>query len=144
MLHGAEKVGIPEEILKKPTALSGKELKIVKEYPKKSVRMLSPLVRLKPAIAILLHHHEKFDGTGYPGRLKGERIPLGSRVMAVADSFVAMVSRRPYRSSTSIPETIREIKKHSSRQFDPQVIEAFLRLTKRKSFKKILKRINYG
>ncbi len=144
MLHGAEKFGIPEEILKKPTALSGRELKIVKEYPKKSVKILSPLERLKPAVAILLHHHEKFDGTGYPGRLKGERIPLGSRVMAVADSFVAMVSRRPYRRSTSVSLAIREIRKHSGSQFDPGPIKAFLNITKKKSFKKLFKDVYHG
>lgn len=144
MLHGAEKFGIPEEILKKPTALSGREFKIVKEYPKKSVKILSPLECLKPAVAILLHHHEKFDGTGYPGRLKGERIPLGSRIMAVADSFVAMVSRRPYRRSTSVSSAIIEIRKHSGSQFDPGPIKAFLKITKKQSFKRLLKDIYHG
>ncbi|MBL7084746.1 MAG: HD domain-containing protein [Candidatus Omnitrophica bacterium] len=144
MLHGTEKIGIPEEILKKPTRLSGKEYKIVREYPKKSVKILSPLERLKPAIAIILHHHEKFDGSGYPDRLKGEKIPLGARIMAVADSFEAMLTRRPYRKSTSIAHAIRELKKYSGTQFDPQVIKAFLKLVKRKSFRKLLRDAYYG
>ncbi len=139
MLHDAEKIGIPEQILKKPSHLTGKEFKIVKEYPKKGAKILSPLQRLKPAIAIVLHHHEKFDGTGYPDRLKQEEIPLGARIMAVADSFEAMVSRRPYRKSTSVPEAIREVKKHSGTQFDPKVVKAFLKLTKEESFKELLR-----
>ena len=143
MLHDAEKVGIPEEILKKPTRLSGKEFEIVKEYPKKGVKILSPLQRLKPAIAIVLHHHEKFDGTGYPDKLKQGEIPLGARIMAVADSFEAMISRRPYRKSTSVSFAIRELKKHSGTQFDPKVVKAFLRLTKEESFKKLLKDAQY-
>ena len=144
MLHDAGKIGIPEEILRKPAQLSGKEFKIIKEHPKKSAKLLSPLARLKPAIAVIMHHHEKYDGTGYPDRLKGEKIPVGARIMAVADSFEAMISRRPYRKSTSIFEAIKEIKRHSGTQFDPQVIRAFLQLTKRKSFKKLLKVIHHG
>ncbi len=139
MLHDAGEIGIPEEILKKRAHLTGKELKIIKEHPKKSAKILSPLQRLKPAIAITLHHHEKFNGSGYPDRLKGEAIPLGARIMAVADSFEAMISRRPYREATSILEAIKELKRHSGTQFDPRVINAFLRFTKDKSFKRLLK-----
>ncbi len=144
MLHDAEKVGIPEEILKKPAHLSRKELDIIKRHPKKSIKILSPLEILKPAIAIILHHHEKFDGTGYPDKLKKERIPLGARIMAVADSFEAMISRRPYRKSTSVSEAIKEIKRQSGAQFDPRIIQAFLRFTQTKSFKKLLKNVYYG
>ena len=144
MLHDAEKIGIPEEILKKPAQLTGKELKIVKEYPKKGVKLLSPMERLKPAMAIILHHHEKFDGSGYPNGLKGQEIPLGARIMAIADSFEAMISQRPYRKSTSISDAIKELKKYSGRQFDPAVIKAFLKLTQDKSFKKLSKDIYRG
>jgi len=139
MLHDAEKISIPEQILQKPTHLTGKELKIIEEHPKKSVKLLSPLERLKPAVAIILHHHEKFNGTGYPDKLKGEQIPLGSRILAVADAFEAMISRRPYRKTTPIAEAIKELKRQNGTQFDPQVINAFLKFTKKQSFKKILK-----
>ena len=139
MLHDAEKIGIPEEILEKPTQLSGKELKVIKEHPKESVKILSPVQRLKPAVAIILRHHEKFDGTGYPDGLKGEEIPLGARILAVADAFEAMISRRPYRKSTSTPEAIKELKRQSGTQFDPQAINAFLKFTKKQSFKKLLR-----
>jgi HD-GYP domain-containing protein (c-di-GMP phosphodiesterase class II) len=143
MLHDAGKIGIPDEILKKPAHLTGKEFRIVKEQPKKSAMILSPLERLKPAMSIILHHHEKFDGTGYPDRLKGEKIPLGARIMAVADSFEAIISRRPYRKSISISEAIKEIKRHSGTQFDPLVIKAFLKLVKSKSFKKLIQNTHH-
>jgi len=139
MLHDAGEIGIPAQILKKPAHLTGKELEIVKQHPKNSVKILSPLQRLKGAIAIIMHHHEKFNGTGYPDKLKGEKIPLGARIMAIADSFEAMISRRPYRKSTSISEAVKEIKRLSGEQFDPGVIKAFLQLAKKNSFKKLLK-----
>lgn len=138
MLHDAGKIGIPEEILKKPAQLSGREYEIVKRHPKKGAKILSPLERLKPAVEVILHHHEKFDGTGYPDKLKGEKIPLGARIMAVADSFEAMISRRPYRKSTSILEAIEEIKRQSGRQFDPRVIKAFLKFARTKPFEKLI------
>ncbi|MFH1045981.1 MAG: HD domain-containing phosphohydrolase [Candidatus Omnitrophota bacterium] len=141
MLHDAEKIGIPEEILKKPTPLTIKEYKIVKEHPRKSARILSPMERLRPAVGIIMHHHEKFDGTGYPDKLKGEQIPIGARIMAVADSLEAMISLRPYRQSTTIAEAIKELKSKSGTQFDPRVIKAFLKLIKRKTFKRLLKGI---
>ncbi len=144
MLHDAERIGIPEEILKKPAQLSGKEFRIIKEYPKKSVKILGSLESLKPTISIILHHHERFDGTGYPDRLKAKQIPLGARIMAVADSFEAMISHRPYRKSASFLEAIREIKRQSGRQFDPRVIQAFLIFSKTKLFKKLVKEIRHG
>lgn len=88
-----------------------------------------------------MHHHEKFDGTGYPDKLKGEQIPIGARIMAVADSLEAMISLRPYRQSTTIAEAIKELKSKSGTQFDPRVIKAFLKLIKRKTFKRLLKGI---
>lgn len=142
MLHDAGEIGIPEQILKKPAHLTGKEFELVKEHPKKSAQILSPLQRLKPAISIILHHHEKFDGNGYPDKLKGKAIPLGARIMALADSFEAMISRRPYRKSTSIAKAVKEIKKYSGKQFDPQVIEAFLKLVKGKGFKRIFRHVH--
>ncbi|MFC1698961.1 HD domain-containing phosphohydrolase [Candidatus Omnitrophota bacterium] len=144
MLHDAGEIGIPEEILKKPAHLTDREFKIVKAHPKKSAKILSPLQRLKGAIAIIMHHHEKFDGSGYPNKLKADKIPLGARIMSVADSFEAMISRRPYRKSASIAEAVKEMKRQTGSQFDPQVIQAFLKLTKRKSFKKLFKEIYRG
>jgi response regulator RpfG family c-di-GMP phosphodiesterase len=86
-----------------------------------------------------MHHHERFDGTGYPSRLKKNQIPLGARIMAVADAFEAMVYGRPYRERMNIASAVREIKKKSGTQFDPKVVEAFLRVVKKINSKNYLK-----
>ena len=86
-----------------------------------------------------MHHHEKFDGTGYPSRLKKGQIPLGARIMSVADAFEAMVYGRPYRERMDIASAVREIKKKSNKQFDPRVVEAFLKVVKKIKTKNYLK-----
>jgi HD-GYP domain-containing protein (c-di-GMP phosphodiesterase class II) len=146
LLHDAGKIGIPEEILSKPSKLTGKEYRIIKRHPIKGVRIVKPLSIgvLKPVIPIILHHHEKYDGTGYPSGLKAGQIPIGARIMAIADTFEAMVSLRPYRIATSIPQAIEEIKHKAGTQFDPKVVRAFLRAIKRKEIKDSINRIAYG
>ncbi len=131
LLHDAGKVDIPLEILTKTTKLTAREFDIIKSHPVRGAEILRPLQILKPAIPIILHHHEKYDGTGYPSRLKKGQIPLGARVMAVADAFEAMVYGRPYRERMNIPAAIKEIKKKSGSQFDPKVVEAFLKICKK-------------
>lgn len=131
LLPDAGKFGVPEEILKKPGGLSGKEYKIVKRHPLDSVKIIQPIEILKPVIPIILHHHERYDGTGYPDGLKKDKIPIGSRIMAVAETFEAMVSQRPYRGATTISKAIKEIRKNSGTQFDPKVVEVFLRVIKK-------------
>ena len=84
-----------------------------------------------PVIPIIMHHHEKYNGTGYPSRLKKGQIPLGARVMAVADAFEAMVYGRPYRERMDVERAIQEIKRKSGTQFDPKVVDAFLKVAKR-------------
>ncbi|MEW6170707.1 MAG: HD domain-containing phosphohydrolase [Candidatus Omnitrophota bacterium] len=138
LLHDAGKVDIPMEILTKPEKLTVEEYQIIKRHPEKGAKILRSLQVLKPAIPIILHHHEKFDGTGYPSRLKKNKIPLGARVMAVADAFEAMVYGRPYRERINIENAVREIKKNSGTQFDPKVVEAFLKVVKKIRFKKYL------
>lgn len=128
LLHDAGKVDIPLEILTKTTKLTPKELKIIKYHPIKGAQILKHLQILRPAIPIILHHHEKYNGTGYPSKLKKGQIPLGARIMAVADAFEAMVYGRPYRERMSVFEAIKEIKKKSGSQFDPKVVEAFLKV----------------
>jgi HD-GYP domain-containing protein (c-di-GMP phosphodiesterase class II) len=86
---------------------------------------------LKPVVPIILYHHEKFDGTGYPEGLKGKQIPLGSRIMAVVDAFIAMVSKQAYRERISVQEALSEIKRYSGTQFDPNVVDAFVRVVGR-------------
>ena len=142
LFHDAGKIDIPLDILAKTTKLTGEEYKIIKLHPFKGVEIIKPLQALRPAIPIILHHHEKYDGTGYPSKLKKSQIPLGSRIMAVADAFEAMVFGRPYRERIILSKAVEEIKKNSGTQFDPRVVEAFLKLIKEQKFKKYLKLVS--
>lgn len=142
MLHDAGKVDIPLEILRKTSKLTAREYKIIKKHPLTGAQILRHLQILRPAIPIIMHHHEKYNGTGYPSRLKKGQIPQGARIMAVADAFEAMVYGRPYRERMDIPSAIKEIKKKSGTQFDPKVVEAFLKVTKKIKTKKYLQANN--
>lgn len=138
LLHDAGKVDIPEKILTKSKRLTGKEYRLIKEHPLLGVKIIKPLQLLKPAIPIIQHHHEKYDGSGYPAGIKKNQIPLGARIMAVADAFEAMILERPYRRERmSIYEAIKEIKKNSGSQFDPKVIDALIRSLKTKRLKSL-------
>ena len=128
LLHDAGKADIPTEILTKTTKLTDKEYDIIKKHPVKGAQILRPLQILKPAIPIIMYHHEKYNGTGYPSQLKGGQIPLGARIMSVADAFEAMVYGRPYRRRMNIASAIKEIKRKSGTQFDPKIVEAFLKV----------------
>ena len=139
-LHDAGKIDIPVEILTKTGKLTPREYKIIRRHPIKSAQILRSLQILKPVIPIITHHHERYNGTGYPSRLKKGQIPIGARIMAVADAFEAMVYGRPYRERVDIASAIKEIKKKSQTQFDPKVVEAFLRVTKTKKLKKYLQK----
>jgi HD-GYP domain-containing protein (c-di-GMP phosphodiesterase class II) len=143
LLHDAGKVDIPLDILTKTTKLTPGEYKIIKRHPVKGAQILRPLQILRPVIPIIMHHHEKYNGTGYPSRLKKGQIPEGARIMAVADAFEAMVYGRPYRERMDINSALREIKKKSGTQFDPKVVEAFLRIAKKINTKKYLSRYKY-
>jgi len=131
LLHDTGKVDIPAEILTKTAKLTPREYAIIKKHPVKGAQILRPLQILRPVIPIIMHHHEKYNGTGYPSRLKGCQIPLGARIMSVADAFEAMVYGRPYRQRMNISSAIREIRKKSGTQFDPKVVEAFLKVIKK-------------
>jgi len=130
-LHDTGKVDIPPEILTKTTKLTPQEYNIIKKHPVKGAQILRPLQVLKPVIPIIMHHHERYDGTGYPSRLKKGQIPEGARIMAVADAFEAMVYGRPYRERKNISSAIKEVKKKSGTQFDPKVVDAFLKVIKK-------------
>ncbi len=138
LLHDAGKIDIPLQILTKTSKLTPNEYRIIKKHPVKGAQILRPLQILRPAIPIIMHHHEKYDGTGYPSKLKKGQIPEGARIMAVADAFEAMVYGRPYRERMDTTSAIREIKKKSGTQFDPKVVEAFLRIIKKVHTKKYL------
>lgn len=137
LLPETGKIGIPEEILKKPSRLTGSEYRLIKKHPLKGAELIEPLEVLKPTIPFILHHHEKYDGTGYPDKLKAEQIPLGARIMAVADAFEAMVCKRPYRKRLLLSKAVLEIKKNSGTQFDPKVVEAFLKVIKKLGIKNL-------
>ncbi|MFA4888191.1 MAG: HD domain-containing phosphohydrolase [Candidatus Omnitrophota bacterium] len=142
LLHDTGKADIPPEILTKTTKLTTKEYDIIKKHPVTGAAILRPLQIIKPAIPIIMHHHEKYDGTGYPSRLKKRQIPEGARIMAVADAFEAMVYGRPYRERKDVTSALKEIKKKSGTQFDPKVVEAFLRVIKKINTKNYLKTNN--
>lgn len=138
LLHDAGKVDIPLEILTKSSKLTSKELSIIRGHPLRGAKILRHLEAIRPAIPIILYHHEKYDGTGYPSRLKKGQIPIGARIMSVADAFEAMVYGRPYRERMDIQEAIREIKSKSETQFDPVVVDAFLKAIKKLNLRKYL------
>ncbi|MDI6689605.1 MAG: GAF domain-containing protein, partial [Actinomycetota bacterium] len=133
MLHDIGKIGLDGTILNKPGKLTPEERALVNLHPLIGVNILKSLEFLKGAIPLILYHHEHFDGMGYPEGIAGKTIPLGARIIAVADAFNAMVSERPYRSALSIEEAIEELRNHSGTQFDPTVVEAFLRILRRES-----------
>jgi putative nucleotidyltransferase with HDIG domain len=138
LLHDAGKIDIPVEIITKRSKLTSEEYSIIKSHPLRGVEIIRPLEILKPVIPIILYHHEKYDGTGYPSGLKRNQIPIGARIMSVADAFEAMVLGRPYKGTKSIRQAIEEIKENSGTQFDPIVVEAFLKIAKKRKFKKYL------
>jgi putative two-component system response regulator len=128
-LHDLGKIGVHDNILSKPSALTPEEFAEIKLHSEKGAQILEPLNFMEAVIDIVKHHHERWDGKGYPDGLLGEAIPLGARIMTVADSYDAMVSARPYRKVGLLKkEAVEEIKRHSGAQFDPKVVEAFLKV----------------
>ena len=128
LLPDLGKVFVPEYILKKSTPLNSKELCLIKKHTKKAVEIMQHLIGLKSSIPIILHHHERHDGKGYPYRLKGDKIPVGARIMAVADAFEAMMRKRPHCQRYTLKKGVSEIKSQSGKQFDPSTVDAFMRI----------------
>jgi putative nucleotidyltransferase with HDIG domain len=120
LLHDVGKIGIPDSILLKPGPLSNEEWEVMRNHPSIGVRMLREVEFLKPALPIIRHHHERWDGTGYPDGLRGEEIPLGARIVAVCDAFDAMTSDRPYRKAVSASEACKRLVDGSAEQWDPE------------------------
>ena len=128
LFHDIGKIGIPDSILLKTDKLDDEEYSEIKNHPAIGAHILSNATILKDIIPIVKHHHERFDGHGYPGKLKGEEIPYLARIATVADSFDAMTSKRSYRDSLPIDVVKEEIKKNSGTQFDPEIAEVFLKI----------------
>jgi putative nucleotidyltransferase with HDIG domain len=130
-VHDIGKISIPDFILNKPSGLTKAERVVIEMHPVKSAEILQPLGFMHEVLPIVKHHHERFDGTGYPDRLEGEHIPYLSRILACADSFDAMVSDRPYRpASLTVRQAVREIKRNSGTQFDPDIARSFCRIVR--------------
>lgn len=132
ILHDIGKIGISEAILRKPAKLNEEEWTVIKKHPRRAVEILEPLRFLTKEKEMICHHHERFDGKGYPDGLKAEEIPLGARILAVADTFDAMNSERPYRKPLAEDAIISELKNACGNQLDRGVVTAFLGLLKRK------------
>ena len=127
LLHDIGKIGTYDVLLDKPGKLTDAEYRMIKQHPGKGAEMLAPIRQLHDIIPCVRGHHERYDGTGYPDGLKGEDIPLGARILAVADTFDSMTAERPYRTTPGKAQALEEIKRHAETQFDPRVVEAFLR-----------------
>lgn len=128
LLHDLGDLAIPEEILAHPGELGRDEWRMVAEHPKIGHIILEQAGALRDAADIVLHHHERFDGRGYPHGLSGEEIPIGARIVAVIDAYEAMTSGRPYRPAISHDEAVAELRRQSGTQFDPGVVDAFATL----------------
>jgi len=129
LLHDVGKLGIPDTILRKPGPLNDEETAIMQTHTSFGYELLKPIKYLEEALVLPYCHHERWDGTGYPRRLKGEEIPLLARIFAVADVFDAMTSDRPYRPAHTIREAIEYIRSQRGKHFDPRAVEAFLAIS---------------
>ena len=126
LLHDVGKIGVTDAILRKPGPLDDEEYEEIREHPAKGGRILSNIAYLSKAIPCVLHHHERYDGSGYPEHLAGADIPLPGRIISVADAFDAMTSDRPYRRGMQFARAVAELRRGAGRQFDPKVVRAFL------------------
>ncbi|MFH1640621.1 MAG: diguanylate cyclase, partial [Candidatus Omnitrophota bacterium] len=126
MLHDLGKVGISEEILSKPSKLTEDEFKTIKTHPQIGADIIRPIQFMQSVIPLIRHHHERWDGKGYPAGLKGKEIPIGARIIAVADAYQALISDRPYRKAYSKEQAIKIIRDESGKHFDPDVVTAFI------------------
>ncbi|HEV7567346.1 MAG TPA: HD-GYP domain-containing protein [Microbacteriaceae bacterium] len=127
-LHDIGKLELDRAILDKPGALDPEELEEIRTHPELGARMLQEVRSLRPSLNCVLHHHERWDGNGYPHGLGGEEIPLEARILAVADAYDAMTSQRTYRDPRTREEALAEVERCAGSQFDPQIAQAFLSL----------------
>jgi response regulator RpfG family c-di-GMP phosphodiesterase len=132
-LHDTGKLGISDTILRKTSGLSHEEFFIMRTHPEVGYHILKPILP-EPCLEGILHHHERWDGKGYPMNLIEEQIPLGARIISIADSFDAMVTDRTYRHALSISAALKEIEKGSGRQFDPDIVPAFIDIVSKNRF----------
>ncbi|MDP9467657.1 MAG: diguanylate cyclase [Chloroflexota bacterium] len=128
LLHDLGKLAVPTEILDKPTTLSEHDWQAIGEHPRIGQVILEEASSLREAVPVVLHHHEHFDGSGYPHGLRGKEIPLGARIVAVADAYHAMIHDRPYKTARDHQEALRELRVNAGTQFDPEIVNLFCQL----------------
>jgi diguanylate cyclase (GGDEF)-like protein/putative nucleotidyltransferase with HDIG domain len=126
LLHDIGKIGIPDKVLNKKGRLNGEDWETIKAHPRLGANIVGNVPHLVSCVSSILHHHERWDGGGYPEGLKGEEIPIESRIIAIADSFEAMTSARSYRPALSHEEVVKELRQGAGTQFDPKLVEVFV------------------
>lgn len=131
LLHDVGKLGISERILLKPAKLTPEERSVIELHPRIGYQLVNQVPALRPVAPAVLHHHERFDGEGYPGRLRGDTIPLAARIIAIADAFSAMTSDRPYSPARSPEKACAELERCAGTQFDPEVVRLFVEEVRR-------------
>ncbi len=132
LLHDIGKIGIPDDILEKPSKLTEKEYMVIKMHPYTGAQIIQPIEMLADVLPLVVAHHERFDGTGYLEGAKGKEIPIGARIITVADAFEAMTSERPHRTALDVEQAAKELKEKAGTQFDPEVVDIFLKILERK------------
>ena len=132
LLHDIGKIGVEDKILMKPMRLEPDEQELMRRHPIYGASILEPSAALRPLVPLVLYHHENFDGTGYPEGLKGEEIPIGARIIIVADAYEAMTSDRIYRKSIGHDRALEQLNKYKGQQFDPKIVRAIEQLLQKR------------
>lgn len=133
LLHDIGKIAMPDDLIKKPSRFNEKDFEIAKKHPVIGAKIIKEIESLAPMVPVVLYHHERFDGKGYPDGLKGEDIPLGARIVHVADAYDTMVSARAYRDMLPPELAISELRKNAATQFDPKIVDAFIASLRKKA-----------
>jgi putative two-component system response regulator len=128
LLHDIGKIGVPDAVLHKEGRLSDLEYSIIKSHSEIGAAILNTIKLFKPLVPAMYHHHERFDGRGYPQGIEGEQIPLHARIIAVADSFDAITSNRPYRKAFPLKDALSELEQNKGIQFDPYIADVFIEI----------------
>jgi putative nucleotidyltransferase with HDIG domain len=134
ILHDIGKIGISERILSKRGTLTREEINAIRRHPYLSTKIIESIDSFQNICPVILHHHEMYNGCGYPDGLKGEQIPPGSRILSLADSLDAMTTDRPYRKALDFGDSIKEIQRCTAQQFDPYLVETFLKMVRENRF----------
>ncbi|MHB9053112.1 MAG: HD domain-containing phosphohydrolase [Thermoleophilia bacterium] len=134
LVHDIGKIGVPEAILHKAGKLTDKEFDLIKDHPAMGEKILKPIIRDAEVLAIVRYHHERYSGGGYPEGISGDGIPLGARLLAVADAFDAMTSSRPYRKAMSVEKAKGQLLANRGSQFDPEAVDLFIKAEKKLPF----------